>query len=73
VLSSSSARPRPPRRRANQYGDHFWLVPSNRTDIPKDAHSTNGNRGQFNVIVPSHSLVIVRRGLDYGRQGFSGI
>jgi hypothetical protein len=22
------------------------------------------------VIVPSHELVIVRRGLDYGRQGF---
>ena len=23
------------------------------------------------MIVPSHNLVIVRRGLDYGRQGFS--
>jgi hypothetical protein len=46
-------------------------VPSDRTDIPKDASSTNGNRGQFTVIVPSHNLVIVRRGLDYGRQGFS--
>ena len=55
----------------NQYGGHFWLVPTNRTDIPKDAYSTNGNRGQFTVIVPSHNLVIVRRGLDYGRQGFS--
>jgi len=31
---------------------------------------TNGNRGQFTIIVPSHDLVIVRRGLDYGRQGF---
>ena len=30
---------------------------------------TNGNRGQFTIIVPSHDLVIVRRGLDYGRQG----
>ena len=29
----------------NQYGGHFWLVPANRTDIPKDAYSTNGNRG----------------------------
>ena len=55
----------------NQYGGHFWLVPANRTDIPNDAYSTNGNRGQFTVIVPSHNLVIVRRGLDYGRQGFS--
>ena len=55
----------------NQYGGHFWLVPDTRTDIPKDAYSTNGNRGQYTIIVPSHDLVIVRRGLDYGRQGFN--
>jgi len=23
------------------------------------------------IVVPSHDLVIVRRGLDYGRQGFN--
>ena len=63
--------PAPSTAPVNQYGGHFWLVPTNRTDIPKDAYSTNGNRGQFTVIVPSHNLVIVRRGLDYGRQGFS--
>jgi CubicO group peptidase (beta-lactamase class C family) len=55
----------------HQYGGHFWLVPDNRTDVPKDAYSTNGNRGQFTIIVPSHDVVIVRRGLDYGRQGFN--
>jgi CubicO group peptidase (beta-lactamase class C family) len=55
----------------NHYGGHFWLVPDNRTDVPKDAYSTNGNRGQYTVIVPSRNLVIVRRGLDYGRQGFN--
>ena len=55
----------------NQYGAQWWLVPDSRTDVPKDAFSTNGNRGQFTVVVPSHDLVIVRRGLDYGRQGFS--
>jgi hypothetical protein len=54
-----------------QYGGHFWLVPDTRTDVPRDAYSTNGNRGQYTVIVPSKNLVIVRRGLDYGRQGFS--
>ena len=57
--------------RGNQYGGHWWLVPDNRTDVPKDAYSTNGNRGQYAVVVPSHDLVIVRRGLDYGRQGFN--
>jgi len=55
----------------NQYGGHWWLVPDNRTDVPKDAFCTNGNRGQYTIVVPSHDLVIVRRGLDYGRQGFN--
>jgi CubicO group peptidase (beta-lactamase class C family) len=54
----------------NQYGGQWWLVPDNRTDVPKDAYSTAGNRGQYVIVVPSHDLVIVRRGLDFGRQGF---
>ena len=54
----------------HQYGGQWWLVPDNRTDVPKDAYSTAGNRGQYVIVVPSHDLVIVRRGLDYGRQGF---
>ncbi len=54
----------------NFYGGQFWLVPDDRTDVPPDAYSTAGNRGQFVVVVPSHNVVIVRRGLDYGRQGF---
>ncbi len=56
--------------RGNFYGGQFWLVPDQRTDVPKTAFSTAGNRGQFAIIVPTHDLVIVRRGLDYGRQGF---
>ncbi|MDH4072886.1 MAG: beta-lactamase family protein [Gammaproteobacteria bacterium] len=56
--------------RGNFYGGQWWLVPDSRSDVPKDAYSTNGNRGQYVVIVPSHDLVIVRRGLDWGRQGF---
>ena len=56
--------------RGNFYGGQFWLVPDDRTDVPSDAYSTSGNRGQFVVIVPSHNAVIVRRGLDWGRQGF---
>jgi CubicO group peptidase (beta-lactamase class C family) len=54
----------------NFYGGQWWLVPDDRTDVPKDAYSTAGNRGQFAIVVPSADLVIVRRGLDYGRQGF---
>lgn len=57
--------------RGSHYGGQFWLVPEGRDDVPKDAYSTNGNRGQYTVIVPSEDLVVVRRGLDYGRQGFS--
>jgi CubicO group peptidase (beta-lactamase class C family) len=54
----------------NYYGGQWWLVPDDRSDVPKDAYSTAGNRGQFVIVVPSHDLVIVRRGLDYGAQGF---
>jgi CubicO group peptidase (beta-lactamase class C family) len=59
-------------QRGSQYGGHWWLVPVNRTDVPKDAYSTAGNRGQFVIVVPSHELVIVRRGLD-GRVSTAGI
>ncbi|MCP4301872.1 MAG: serine hydrolase [Gammaproteobacteria bacterium] len=54
----------------NHYGGQFWLVPDDRADVPKSAYSTAGNRGQYVVIVPSHDTVIVRRGLDFGKQGF---
>lgn len=57
--------------RGSDYGGQWWLVPSDRTDVPKDAYSTAGNRGQYVIVVPSHDLVIVRRGLDYGQQGFN--
>jgi len=57
--------------RGNMYGGQFWLVPDGRDDVPKTAYATSGNRGQYVVIVPSHDTVIVRRGLDYGNQGFN--
>jgi CubicO group peptidase (beta-lactamase class C family) len=52
------------------YGGQWWLVPEGRDDVPTDAYSTSGNRGQYTIVVPSQNMVIVRRGLDYGRQGF---
>ena len=57
--------------RGNDYGGQFWLVPDDRDDVPRSAYSTAGNRGQYVVIIPSHETVIVRRGLDYGKQGFN--
>jgi len=56
--------------RGNDYGGHWWLVPDDRDDVPKDAYATAGNRGQYVIVAPSHDTVIVRRGLDYGAQGF---
>jgi len=55
----------------NFYGGQWWLVPDDRTDVPDNAYSTAGNRGQYVIVVPSHDIVIVRRGLDYGEQGFN--
>lgn len=56
--------------RGRFYGAQWWLVPDDRNDVPKDAYSTAGNRGQYIIVIPSRDIVIVRRGLDYGRQGF---
>jgi len=53
------------------YGGQWWLVPDDRTDVPRDAYATAGNRGQYVIVVPSRDLVIVRRGLDYAKQGFN--
>jgi len=58
--------------RGNDYGGQWWLVPDARKgEVPADAYSTAGNRGQYVIVVPSRELVIVRRGLDYGAQGFN--
>jgi CubicO group peptidase (beta-lactamase class C family) len=54
----------------NNYGGQFWLVPDDRNDVPRSTYSTSGNRGQYVIVVPTHDTVIVRRGLDYGGQGF---
>lgn len=48
------------------YGGQWWLVPDDRTDLPQDAYTAAGAGGQYAVVVPSHDLVLVRRGLDRG-------
>ncbi|EED33344.1 beta-lactamase class C family protein [gamma proteobacterium NOR5-3] len=58
--------------RGHDYGAQWWLVPDDRKgEVPAGAYSTAGNRGQYVIIDPDHDLVIVRRGLDYGKQGFN--
>jgi CubicO group peptidase (beta-lactamase class C family) len=47
------------------YGGQFWLVPDELADLPQDAYSTAGSRGQFTIVIPSYDLVIVRRGEDW--------
>jgi CubicO group peptidase (beta-lactamase class C family) len=55
----------------NHYGGQWWLVPDDSKDVPHDAYATAGNRGQYVIVIPSQDMVIVRRGLDYGKQGFN--
>ncbi len=64
------SRPSGPQPGGEQgYGATFWLF--NRSEgIPADAISANGNRGQYVIIVPSRSVVIVRRGEDPGGKRF---
>jgi CubicO group peptidase (beta-lactamase class C family) len=54
----------------NFYGGQWWLVQDARTDVPQDAYTMAGAQGQYGIVVPSHDLVIVRRGLDRGAPGF---
>lgn len=57
-------------RFGNFYGGTWWLVQDARTDVPQDAYTMAGARGQYSIVIPSHDLVIVRRGLDGAGPGF---
>ncbi|HEX9581722.1 MAG TPA: serine hydrolase [Gemmatimonadales bacterium] len=57
-------------RFGNFYGGTWWLVQDARTDVPQDAYTMAGAQGQYSIVVPSHDLVIVRRGLDRGAPAF---
>ena len=57
--------------RGNDYGGHWWLVPDARKqEVPADAFTAAGSRGQYVTVVSSHDVVIVRRGLDYNGAAF---
>lgn len=46
------------------YGAQFWLLNARFPNVPDDAYTATGHRGQYMVIIPSKNLVIVRRGYD---------
>lgn len=45
------------------YGATWWTFPKD-SGLPQDAIVAQGNRGQYLVVIPSRSLVVVRRGFD---------
>jgi CubicO group peptidase (beta-lactamase class C family) len=46
-----------------RYGAQFWLY-GGREGLPADTYSPNGGLGQYAMIIPSHNMVVVRRGID---------
>ncbi|MBN1380935.1 MAG: serine hydrolase [Deltaproteobacteria bacterium] len=46
------------------YGAQFWLF-GPQQGLPEGVYSADGARGQWSMIIPSHHLVIVRRGFDF--------
>jgi CubicO group peptidase (beta-lactamase class C family) len=45
------------------YGAQFWLF-GPKTQLPEGCYAAGGARGQYVMIVPTHDLVVVRRGFD---------
>ncbi len=51
------------------YGATWWTFPRD-SGLPQDAIVARGNRGQYVVVIPSRSVVIVRRGFDGAGMSF---
>ncbi|MEH3101020.1 serine hydrolase domain-containing protein [Sphingomonas adhaesiva] len=58
---TTPAGPQPDR--SEGYGATIWLF-GERQGLPAGSYSAQGNRGQYVMVVPSHRLVVVRRGED---------
>lgn len=55
---------------ANSYGAGFWTVEhTNLDNLPQDTFYANGFQGQYTIVIPSCSLVIVRLGASLGPDG----
>lgn len=55
--------------RSEGYGASIWLFGAAQ-GLPPGSYSAQGNRGQYVMVVPSHRLVVVRRGEDPGGARF---
>lgn len=55
--------------RSEGYGASIWLFGPTQ-GLPAGSYSAQGNRGQYVMVIPSHRLVIVRRGEDPGSARF---
>ncbi|MEG8039112.1 serine hydrolase [Sphingomonas sp. LR60] len=55
--------------RSEGYGASIWLF-GPAQGLPTGSYSAQGNRGQYVMVVPSHRLVVVRRGEDPGSARF---
>jgi CubicO group peptidase (beta-lactamase class C family) len=59
-----------PQSGANSYGAGFWtLEHSELAGLPRDTFYANGFQGQYVIVVPSRSLVLVRLGASLGPDG----
>jgi len=64
VATPASAQPQRPSIGGDAgYGAQFWLH-GGLEGLPADAYAAFGSRGQYMMIIPSQTLVIVRRGFD---------
>lgn len=59
----------PQPERSEGYGATLWLFGAAQ-GLPAGSYSAQGNRGQYVMVVPSHRLVVVRRGEDPGSARF---
>ena len=64
---TTPAGPQPDR--SEGYGASIWLF-GPAQGLPAGSYSAQGNRGQYVMVVPSHRLVVVRRGEDPGGARF---
>lgn len=61
--SPDQPRPRADGTPRPGYGAQFWLFDEN-DGLPNGTYAAMGNRGQYLVIIPERSVLIVRRGFD---------